>query len=106
MTVPLCQWKRATDELSEPVRREDSACARGGWAPVHDLRGGLRWLRASAQRPLASRAEPPPLGYWRSEAGRCARHRGPRVSPCAGFVAGLVLGSITGTLEKLPGLLV
>ncbi|MCD6022769.1 MAG: Mg/Co/Ni transporter MgtE [Actinomycetia bacterium] len=28
------------------------------------------------------------------------------LSTCAGFVAGLVLGSITGTLEKLPGLLV
>ena len=47
------------------------------------------------------------LGYWRSE--RRTLRQGIvalALSTCAGFVAGLVLGSITGTLEKLPGLLV
>jgi mgtE-like transporter len=47
------------------------------------------------------------LGYWRSE--RRTLRQGVvalALSTCAGFVAGLVLGSITGTLEKLPGLLV
>ena len=47
------------------------------------------------------------LGYWRSE--RRTLRQGTvalALSTCAGFVAGLVLGSITGTLEKLPGLLV
>ena len=47
------------------------------------------------------------LGYWRSE--RRTLRQGTvalGLSTCAGFVAGLVLGSITGTLEKLPGLLV
>ena len=46
-------------------------------------------------------------GYWRSE--RRTLRQGIvalALSTCAGFVAGLVLGSITGTLEKLPGLLV
>ena len=46
-------------------------------------------------------------GYWRSE--RRTLRRGTvalALSTCAGFVAGLVLGSITGTLERLPGLLV
>ena len=47
------------------------------------------------------------FGYWRSE--RRTLRQGIvalALSTCAGFVAGLVLGSITGTLEKLPGLLV
>ena len=47
------------------------------------------------------------LGYWRSE--RRTLRQGTvalALSTCAGFVAGLVLGSITGTLERLPGLLV
>jgi mgtE-like transporter len=47
------------------------------------------------------------FGYWRSE--RRTLRQGTvalALSTCAGFVAGLVLGSITGTLEKLPGLLV
>lgn len=47
------------------------------------------------------------LGYWRSE--RRTLRQGIvalALSTCAGFVAGLVLGSITGTLEELPGLLV
>ena len=47
------------------------------------------------------------FGYWRSE--RRTLRQGVvalALSTCAGFVAGLVLGSITGTLEKLPGLLV
>ena len=47
------------------------------------------------------------FGYWRSE--RRTLRQGSIalvLSTCAGFVAGLVLGSITGTLEKLPGLLV
>ena len=46
-------------------------------------------------------------GYWRSE--RRTLRQGTvalALSTCAGFVAGLVLGSITGTLERLPGLLV
>ena len=47
------------------------------------------------------------FGYWRSE--RRTLRQGTvalALSTCAGFAAGLVLGSITGTLEKLPGLLV
>lgn len=47
------------------------------------------------------------FGYWRSE--RRTLRQGIAalaLSTCAGFVAGLVLGSITGTLEALPGLLV
>jgi mgtE-like transporter len=47
------------------------------------------------------------FGYWRSE--RRTLRQGTialGLSTCAGFVAGLVLGSITGTLERLPGLLV
>jgi len=47
------------------------------------------------------------LGYWRSE--RRTLRQGAAalaVSTFAGFVAGLVLGSMTGTLEALPGLLV
>jgi mgtE-like transporter len=47
------------------------------------------------------------LGYWRSE--RRTLRQGTAalaLSTCAGFVAGLVLGSIAGTLERLPGLLV
>jgi mgtE-like transporter len=45
--------------------------------------------------------------YWRSE--RRTLRQGVvalAVSTCAGFVAGVVLASITGTLERLPGLLV
>ena len=39
--------------------------------------------------------------------GRCSRAwPRSRSAPGAGFVAGLILGSITGTLELLPGLLV
>jgi mgtE-like transporter len=47
------------------------------------------------------------LGYWRSE--RRTLQQGAvalAVSTCAGFVAGVVLGSIGDTLERLPGLLV
>ena len=47
------------------------------------------------------------VGYWRSE--RRTLRQGTvalGLSTCAGFVAGLVLGSITGTLQELPGLLV
>jgi mgtE-like transporter len=47
------------------------------------------------------------FGYWRSE--RRTLRQGIAalaLSTCAGFVAGLVLGSITGTLEALPGFLV
>jgi len=47
------------------------------------------------------------LGYWRSE--RRTLRQGTvalALSTCAGFAAGFVLGSITGTLERLPGLLV
>jgi mgtE-like transporter len=45
--------------------------------------------------------------YWRSERRTLRQGAVALVlSTCAGFVAGLVLGSITGTLEKLPGLLV
>jgi mgtE-like transporter len=47
------------------------------------------------------------FGYWRSERRTLRQGAVALVlSTCAGFVAGLVLGSITGTLEKLPGLLV
>jgi mgtE-like transporter len=47
------------------------------------------------------------FGYWRSERRTLRQGTVALVlSTCAGFVAGLVLGSITGTLEKLPGLLV
>ena len=47
------------------------------------------------------------FGYWRSERRTLRQGSVALVlSTCAGFVAGLVLGSITGTLEKLPGLLV
>ena len=43
----------------------------------------------------------------RGERRTLAAGRGrPRLSTAAGFVAGLILGSITGTLELLPGLLV
>jgi mgtE-like transporter len=61
---------------------------------------------AAAPARLARRARRL-LGYWRSE--RRTLRQGTvalALSTCAGFVAGLVLGSITGTLEKLPGLLV
>src|SRR5688500_10614723 len=45
--------------------------------------------------------------YWRSERRTLRQGAAALVlSTCAGFVAGLVLGSITGTLEELPGLLV
>jgi mgtE-like transporter len=47
------------------------------------------------------------VGYWRSE--RRTLQQGTvalGLSTLAGFVAGLVLGSITGTLQELPGLLV
>ncbi|HEX6399824.1 MAG TPA: magnesium transporter [Actinomycetota bacterium] len=47
------------------------------------------------------------FGYWRSE--RRTLRQGIAalaLSTVAGFVAGLVLGAITGTLEALPGLLV
>src|SRR5215210_2335449 len=47
------------------------------------------------------------FGYWRSERRTLRQGSVALVlSTCAGFVAGLVLGSMTGTLEKLPGLLV
>jgi mgtE-like transporter len=47
------------------------------------------------------------FGYWRSERRTLRQGAVALVlSTCAGFVAGLVLGSITGTLEELPGLLV
>jgi len=47
------------------------------------------------------------FGYWRSERRTLRQGAVALVlSTCAGFVAGLVLGSITGTLERLPGLLV
>ena len=47
------------------------------------------------------------FGYWRSERRTLQQGSVALVlSTLAGFVAGLVLGSITGTLEKLPGLLV
>jgi mgtE-like transporter len=47
------------------------------------------------------------FGYWRSERRTLRQGAVALVlSTCAWFVAGLVLGSITGTLEKLPGLLV
>ena len=47
------------------------------------------------------------FGYWRSERRTLRQGTVALVlSTCAGFVAGLVLGSITGTLEMLPGLLV
>jgi mgtE-like transporter len=61
---------------------------------------------AAAPARLARRARRL-FGYWRSE--RRTLRQGTvalALSTCAGFVAGLVLGSITGTLEKLPGLLV
>ena len=61
---------------------------------------------AAAPARLARRARRL-YGYWRSE--RRTLRQGTAalaLSTCAGFVAGLVLGSITGTLEKLPGLLV
>ncbi|HEX5938460.1 MAG TPA: magnesium transporter [Actinomycetota bacterium] len=46
-------------------------------------------------------------GYWRSEQRTLRQGTvALAISTCAGFVAGLVLGSITGTLERLPGLLV
>lgn len=63
-----------------------------------------RLVRAPAR--LARRAARL-LGYWRSE--RRTLRQGIAalaLSTCAGFVAGYVLGSITGTLERLPGLLV
>jgi mgtE-like transporter len=47
------------------------------------------------------------LGYWRSERRTLRQATAAlALSTCAGFVAGVVLGSITGTLERLPGLLV
>jgi mgtE-like transporter len=61
---------------------------------------------AAAPARLARRAKRL-LGYWRSE--RRTFRQGIAalaLSTCAGFVAGLVLGSITGTLAALPGLLV
>jgi mgtE-like transporter len=47
------------------------------------------------------------LGYWRAE--RRTLRQGVvalLLSTCAGFVAGLTLASITGTLSQLPGLIV
>jgi mgtE-like transporter len=61
---------------------------------------------AAAPARLARRARRL-FGYWRSE--RRTLRQGTvalALSTCAGFVAGLVLGSMTGTLEELPGLLV
>jgi mgtE-like transporter len=61
---------------------------------------------ATAPARLARRARRL-FGYWRSERRTLRQGSVALVlSTCAGFVAGLVLGSITGTLEKLPGLLV
>jgi mgtE-like transporter len=63
-----------------------------------------RLVRAPAR--LARRAARL-LGYWRSE--RRTLRQGVAalaLSTFAGFVAGVVLGSITGTLEALPGFLV
>jgi mgtE-like transporter len=61
---------------------------------------------ATAPARLARRARRL-FGYWRSERRTLRQGTVALVlSTCAGFVAGLVLGSITGTLEKLPGLLV
>lgn len=61
---------------------------------------------AAAPARLARRARRL-FGYWRSERRTLRQGSVALVlSTCAGFVAGLVLGSITGTLEKLPGLLV
>jgi mgtE-like transporter len=61
---------------------------------------------AAAPARLARRAKRL-FGYWRSER-RTLRQAiaALALSTCAGFVAGLVLGSITGTLAALPGLLV
>lgn len=61
---------------------------------------------AAAPARLARRARHL-YGYWRAEQ-RTLRQgiASLAVSTFAGFVAGLVLGSITGTLEELPGLLV
>jgi mgtE-like transporter len=61
---------------------------------------------AAAPARLARRARRL-IGYWRSE--RRTLRQGAvalALSTCAGFVAGVILGSITGTLERLPGLLV
>jgi mgtE-like transporter len=61
---------------------------------------------ARAPRALARRARRL-LGYWRSE--RRTLRQGLvalALSTLAGFVAGLILSSITGTLTALPGLLV
>ena len=47
------------------------------------------------------------FGYWRSERRTLRQGAVALVlSTLAGFVAGLTLGSITGTLDALPGLLV
>jgi mgtE-like transporter len=58
------------------------------------------------RRALARRAKRL-LGYWRSE--RRTLRQGLvalALSTVAGFIAGLTLSSITGTLNALPGLLV
>jgi mgtE-like transporter len=47
------------------------------------------------------------FGYWRAERRTLRQAVGALgLSTCAGFVAGLTLASITGTLEQLPGLIV
>jgi mgtE-like transporter len=57
-------------------------------------------------RPIARRAKRL-LGYWRSERRTLRQGLVALVlSTAASFVAGLTLGSITGTLDALPGLLV
>jgi mgtE-like transporter len=61
---------------------------------------------ARPTRALARRAKRL-LGYWRSE--RRTLRQGLvalALSTVAGFVAGLTLGSITGTLDRFPGLLI
>jgi mgtE-like transporter len=57
-------------------------------------------------RPIARRAKRL-VGYWRSERRTLSQGLvALALSTAASFVAGLTLGSITGTLEALPGLLV
>lgn len=61
---------------------------------------------AAAPARLARRARRL-LGYWRAERRTLRQGAVALVlSTCAGFVAGLTLASITGTLEQLPGLIV
>ena len=61
---------------------------------------------AAAPARLARRARRL-LGYWRAERRTLRQGAVALVlSTCAGFVAGLTLASIIGTLEQLPGLIV